>query len=103
MTRVTMPAAAMIRYRTNAAAGMGPPWALFMITNVMMKATSQTSQAPMYHRVVIRLLMRASWSQGPYSLIQERDHARGYLMSAEKFSRGGRIRTLGPRFWRPML
>jgi hypothetical protein len=26
-----------------------------------------------------------------------------YEIGAEKSGRGGRIRTLGPRFWRPML
>src|SRR5689334_14828059 len=62
-----------------------------------------TTHAPMYHRVVMRFLICAPpGPRGPDSDFGN-EAAGAPTCECEENGRGGRIRTLGPRFWRPML
>src|SRR5947209_2893063 len=54
-----------------------------------MKATNQTAHAPMYQRVVIRLLIaRLLDPPSPIPLLGERDHARRYSPGSENWQGG---------------
>src|SRR5690348_17192064 len=95
---MTMPHATATRYPTTRIGGGLAPAEFRAMTPITMPTSTATIHAPMNHRVVIDLLISPP-GPGPIPLLRERGRARGYLMSFEAGGRGGRIRTLGPRFW----
>src|SRR4029077_7934933 len=66
MTTVVTPAITITRPIKNSPGGAEPDGELFLRTMARMNAISQTAQAPMYQRVVMRLLMSPPPRDFPY-------------------------------------
>src|SRR2546430_10511612 len=100
ITNITTPQATRTKEAIVTPGGGLPAGAPRAIKPVAIPTSTANTHAPMYHRVVIRLLMACLLipPRNLLPLLVERGCARRYL-STNRIGRGGRIRTLGPRFW----